>query len=99
MLKRHVILLIQVVLIHGFPNFWYVWKNQFQALAQAGYHVIAPDLRGYNTSLKPKPLLSYSRAAVVSDIVCLIDQFAGGKPVMVVSSSLSYVVAQVKSIQ
>jgi len=47
---------LQVVLIHGFPNFWYVWKNQFQALAEAGYHVVAPDLRGYNTSSKPKSI-------------------------------------------
>lgn len=73
-----------VVLIHGFPNFWYVWKNQFQALAEAGYHVVAPDLRGYNTSSKPKDIENYGRCSVVSDMVHLIDELGGGKPATVV---------------
>ncbi|KAG0621847.1 hypothetical protein M758_3G052600 [Ceratodon purpureus] len=73
-----------VVLVHGFPNFWYVWKNQFQALAGAGYHVVAPDLRGYNSSSKPKGIQNYSRRLVVSDIVRVIDQLGNGKPATVV---------------
>jgi pimeloyl-ACP methyl ester carboxylesterase len=36
-----------VVLLHGFPELWYSWRHQLPALARAGYHVIAPDLRGY----------------------------------------------------
>ncbi|KAG0582373.1 hypothetical protein KC19_3G054600 [Ceratodon purpureus] len=75
---------LQVVLVHGFPNFWYVWKNQFQALAGAGYHVVAPDLRGYNSSSKPKGIQNYSRRLVVSDIVRVIDQLGNGKPATVV---------------
>jgi epoxide hydrolase 4 len=42
-----------VVLLHGFPEFWYAWRHQILALADAGYRVVAPDLRGYNTSDKP----------------------------------------------
>ena len=37
-----------VVLLHGFPEFWYAWRHQIPALASAGFRVIAPDLRGYN---------------------------------------------------
>ena len=36
-----------ILLCHGFPELWYSWRHQFSALAQAGYHVVAPDLRGY----------------------------------------------------
>ena len=42
-----------VVLLHGFPEFWYAWRHQIPALADAGYRVVAPDLPGYNTSDKP----------------------------------------------
>jgi len=76
-------------LIHGFPNFWYVWKNQFQALVEAGYHVVAPDLRGYNSSSKPKGIQAYDRRSVVSDMVRLIDELGGGKPATVVSVSFT----------
>src|SRR5215207_1766672 len=39
-----------VLLLHGFPEFWYCWRHQIPALAAAGYRVVAPDLRGYNES-------------------------------------------------
>jgi len=42
-----------VVLLHGFPEFWYGWRLQIQPLAAAGFHVVAPDMRGYNLSSKP----------------------------------------------
>ncbi|CAK9864819.1 unnamed protein product [Sphagnum jensenii] len=73
-----------VLLLHGFPNFWYVWKNQFQPLAEAGFHVIAPDMRGYNTSSKPTGVASYGRQPVLSDVVCIIDHFGAGKRAIVV---------------
>ena len=44
-----------VVLLHGFPEFWYAWRHQLPALADAGYRVVAPDLPGYNTSDKAAP--------------------------------------------
>jgi hypothetical protein len=74
-----------VLLLHGFPNFWYVWKNQFQPLAEAGFHIIAPDMRGYNTSSKPTGVASYGRQPVLSDVVCIIDHFGAGKRAIVVS--------------
>lgn len=43
-----------VVLLHGFPEFWYAWRNQIPALVRAGFTVAAPDMRGYNTSDKPE---------------------------------------------
>jgi pimeloyl-ACP methyl ester carboxylesterase len=79
------LLSLQVLLLHGFPNFWYVWKNQFQPLAEAGFHVIAPDMRGYNTSSKPTGVASYGRQPVLSDVVCIIDHFGAGKRAIVVS--------------
>src|SRR3712207_7757733 len=42
-----------VLLLHGFPQFWWTWRSQLTALAGAGYHVVAPDLRGYGASDKP----------------------------------------------
>src|SRR5512138_2132226 len=45
---------IPVVLLHGFPEFWYGWRKQIPALAKAGCHIIEPDQRGYNLSDKPK---------------------------------------------
>ena len=46
-----------IVLLHGFPEFWYGWHNQIAPLADAGFRVIAPDQRGYNTSSKPAGLI------------------------------------------
>ena len=62
-----------VVLIHGFPEFWFSWRQQIVALAEAGYRVAAPDLRGYNRSDKPKGQAKYALAACAADIVALID--------------------------
>ncbi|BFI31763.1 epoxide hydrolase 4 [Marchantia polymorpha subsp. ruderalis] len=73
-----------VILVHGWPNFWYVWKHQFKALAAAGYHVIALDLRGYNLSSKPEKLESFVRSEVLSDFVCFIDIFGNGEPAIMV---------------
>ncbi len=42
-----------VILLHGFPEFWYGWRKQIGVLASAGYHVFVPDQRGYNLSDKP----------------------------------------------
>ena len=42
-----------VVLLHGFPEFWFSWRLQIAPLAAAGFRVVAPDLRGYNLSSRP----------------------------------------------
>ena len=46
-----------VVLLHGFPEFWYSWRNQIPFLAANGFRAIAPDLPGYNESSKPDDVL------------------------------------------
>lgn len=61
-----------VVLLHGFPEFWYAWRHQIPALAAAGFRVAAPDLRGYNLSDKPKGAASYRAGAVMDDVAALI---------------------------
>ncbi len=64
-----------VVLLHGFPEFWYSWRHQIPALAAAGYHVVAPDLRGYNLSDKPLGWRAYDAEHLARDIAGLIRHF------------------------
>eukprot|EP00252_Welwitschia_mirabilis_P001737 TRINITY_DN11676_c0_g1_i1.p1 TRINITY_DN11676_c0_g1~~TRINITY_DN11676_c0_g1_i1.p1 ORF type:complete len:235 (+),score=24.37 TRINITY_DN11676_c0_g1_i1:390-1094(+) len=73
-----------VLLLHGFPNFWYAWKNQLNMLKSAGYHIIAPDLRGYNASSQPVDVMSYSRRNINADLISLIQYFNLGKPTNIV---------------
>jgi pimeloyl-ACP methyl ester carboxylesterase len=64
-----------VVLLHGFPEFWYSWRHQIPALADAGFRVVAPDMRGYNTSEKPPGVANYRMEKLVGDVVGLIEHF------------------------
>jgi pimeloyl-ACP methyl ester carboxylesterase len=61
-----------VLLLHGFPEFWYGWRKQIPALAAAGCRVIVPDQRGYNLSDKPKGKNAYCVDTLVDDITGLI---------------------------
>ncbi len=60
-----------VMLLHGFPEFWYGWRRQIPALAAAGYRVIAPDQRGYNLSGKPLGIAAYDLDRLAEDILAL----------------------------
>ena len=62
-----------VVLLHGFPEFWYGWHRQIKPLADAGYRVIVPDQRGYNRSDKPDGVDSYRIETLAADVVGLLD--------------------------
>jgi len=62
-----------VVLLHGFPEFWYGWHNQIPYLAAQGFRVIAPDQRGYNLSDKPRGGANYQIDLLARDVVGLID--------------------------
>lgn len=62
-----------VILLHGFPEFWYSWRHLMPALGDAGYHAIAPDLRGYNLSGKPQGVASYTIDTLADDIAALIQ--------------------------
>jgi epoxide hydrolase 4 len=62
-----------VVLLHGFPEFWYCWRRQIVALAAAGFRVLAPDLRGYNLSDKPRGVDAYRPEVLTADVAGLIS--------------------------
>ena len=62
-----------VVLLHGFPEFWYGWRNQIEPLAEAGLRVLALDQRGYNLSDKPKRLEAYNIGLLAMDVIAVIQ--------------------------
>lgn len=62
-----------VMLLHGFPDFWIGWRPQIEALASAGFRVIVPDQRGYNTSSKPKDVREYAIPKLLGDVAGLAD--------------------------
>ena len=64
---------IPVVLLHGFPEFWYGWRHQIPALVEAGCRVIVPDQRGYNLSDKPLGAKHYRVDELVKDVIGVID--------------------------
>jgi pimeloyl-ACP methyl ester carboxylesterase len=63
-----------VILLHGFPEFWYSWRHQIEALSDE-YTVVAPDMRGYNLSDKPPKIEDYSIDKLVDDVISLINHF------------------------
>lgn len=63
-----------IVLLHGFPEFWYSWRHQIPALAEH-FTVVAPDMRGYNKSEKPACIDDYVLPTLVEDVVQLIQSF------------------------
>jgi pimeloyl-ACP methyl ester carboxylesterase len=62
-----------VVLLHGFPDFWYSWRHHVGPLVDAGYRVLVPDGRGYNLSGKPDGIRPYRIAALVADAAALVE--------------------------
>jgi pimeloyl-ACP methyl ester carboxylesterase len=62
-----------LILLHGFPEFWYGWWKQIPYFAATGYRVWAPDQRGYNLSDKPRGIAAYNLDALAADVVGLID--------------------------
>lgn len=72
-----------VVLLHGFPEYRISWRRQMPALAAAGYRVIAPDLRGYGESPKPKAVSDYAVPLLVEDVAELIRANGGGPCILV----------------
>lgn len=62
-----------VIMLHGFPEFWYSWRNQIEPLTQAGFRLYMPDQRGYNLSDKPDDVAAYNMDILADDIVGLMD--------------------------
>jgi pimeloyl-ACP methyl ester carboxylesterase len=72
-----------ILLAHGFPEGAYSWRHQLPALAAAGYHVIAPDQRGYGNSTRPAEVSAYGIRQLSGDLVALIDD-AGAEQATIV---------------
>src|SRR4051812_4093913 len=66
-----------VVLLHGFPEFWYGWRRQLPALAAAGFRAVAVDMRGYGDSTRPPRVNDYRIETLVADVAALIDHLGG----------------------
>src|SRR6187401_2189069 len=71
-----------VVMIHGFPDFWYTWRDQMQALS-SDYYVVAVDQRGYNLSDKPKGVENYDMRLLVGDVIAVIKSTGREKAIVV----------------
>jgi pimeloyl-ACP methyl ester carboxylesterase len=71
-----------VLLLHGFPECWYSWRHQLAALADAGFHAVAPDQRGYARSDHPEPVDSYTVLHLVGDVIGLMDAFGEERAVV-----------------
>lgn len=64
-----------VMLLHGFPDFWWGWRRQIDPLAAAGYHVVVPDMRGYNSSDAPQEVAAYRLDLLAADVLGLADTY------------------------
>jgi pimeloyl-ACP methyl ester carboxylesterase len=71
-----------IVMIHGFPDFWYTWRDQMAALS-SDYYVVAIDQRGYNLSDKPKGVENYDMRLLVGDVIAVIKHLGREKAVIV----------------
>jgi len=81
-----------VLLLHGWPESWYSWRHQLPALADAGFHVVAPDMRGFGKTDAPKPVEDYDIRKLTADIAGLLDAL-GEKSAVVVGHDWGAVVA------
>jgi pimeloyl-ACP methyl ester carboxylesterase len=68
-----------VLLLHGFPDFWWGWRYQIEPLAEQGFHVVVPDQRGYNLSSKPSGVASYDLDVLAADVIGLADALGASK--------------------
>jgi epoxide hydrolase A/B len=72
-----------VVMLHGFPELWYSWRHQLAALADAGYHAVAPDQRGYGQTDRPADARQYTQFHLVGDVIGLLDALDAESAVVV----------------
>ena len=71
-----------LLFLHGFPEFWYSWRKQIDYFSTK-YHVVVPDLRGYNQSLKPKQVKDYKVQSIANDVLELIQTIGKDKVVII----------------
>jgi pimeloyl-ACP methyl ester carboxylesterase len=82
-----------VLLCHGWPESWYSWRHQLPALAAAGYHAVAPDMRGYGSTDAPKEIDRYTVFHLVGDMLGLCDSLAPGQKAVIVGHDWGSIVA------
>ncbi len=62
-----------VLFCHGWPESWYSWRHQLEAVAAAGFHAVAPDMRGYGQTDKPEAIDQYTLMHLTGDMIGLLD--------------------------
>ena len=72
-----------VLLCHGFPESWYSWRHQLRALGEAGFHAVAPDMRGYGQTDRPEEVEAYDIFQLTGDLVGLVNAL-GAEPTVIV---------------
>ncbi len=72
-----------VLLCHGWPESWYSWRHQLKALADAGYHAVAPDQRGYGQTDQPREIDQFTLLHLVGDMVGLVSALGESRAVIV----------------
>jgi pimeloyl-ACP methyl ester carboxylesterase len=87
-----------VLMLHGFPQFWYQWRHQIPALVEAGFRVVAPDMRGYNLSDKPPGVRAYRVELLARDVERLIVA-CGGEAADVVGHDWGAIVAWIAAMR
>lgn len=88
-----------VLLCHGFPETWYSWRHQLPALAAAGFHAVAPDMRGYGKSDRLEAIDQYSVFQLVGDLVGVLDALGEKNAVVVghdVGAAVAWLAAQMR---
>jgi pimeloyl-ACP methyl ester carboxylesterase len=71
-----------VLMCHGFPESWYSWRHQLVAFAEAGFHAVAPDMRGYGQTDRPDAIDQYTLLHLVADVVGAVDALGGAKAII-----------------
>jgi pimeloyl-ACP methyl ester carboxylesterase len=72
-----------VLMVHGFPELWYSWRHQIPALAEAGFHAVAPDVRGYGDSDKPHEIEAYAMKEHIADLLGILDALGEKEAVII----------------
>jgi len=72
-----------VLMLHGFPELWYSWRHQLPALAEAGFHAVAPDVRGYGRTDAPEPIEAYTMRELTADAVGVLDALGEREAVVI----------------
>ena len=72
-----------VILVHGWPESWYSWRHQLQALADAGYHAVAPGMRGYGGSSIPENIEDYNIIELTADVAGIVSALGADSAVVV----------------